>query len=194
MNHYPVFLDLTGRNVLLVGDGPAAEGKEQALLEAGAKIRRVNASDFRPGHLKDVVLVIYATSDEDFNARVSALAAAQRIFCNVVDRPALCSFIAPAVVRKGHVQIAISTGGRSPALAVRLKEEIAKTVGDEYGELLELLASLREQVAARNPTPEARARVFHSMVDSPALDLLRNGRPDEARRLLESLAPRKGSA
>src|SRR5438552_1548186 len=143
MNHYPVFLDLTGRKVLLIGETTA---KMPGLRDAGAEVVHVHDSDFRPGLLDGVHLVICLAADERLNAEVSALASARGIFCNVIDRPPLCSFIAPAIVKRGHIQIAISTGGRSPALAVRLKEEIASQIGEEYGELLDLLAEARDGV------------------------------------------------
>src|SRR5713226_4565593 len=121
MKHYPVFLNLKGRTVLVVGDGAEADGKLPGLRQAGAKARRVRGGLFRVSHLRGVDLVICAGSDEKLNRRVYKLASARHIFCNVVDRPPLCSFIAPAIVHKGNLQIAISTGGRSPALAVRVK-------------------------------------------------------------------------
>lgn len=186
--HYPVFLNLAGRTVLLVGDGPLAEGKRKALGEAGARIRRVKEAAFRERHLQGVDLAICASENESLNRKVSKAAVRRRIFVNVVDRPALCSFIAPARVRKGFLQIAISTGGRSPALAVRVKEEIAAFLGDEYGDFLDLLASVRERVFARNPTAKARAKIFHRMVRSKALDLLRDRRPREARLVIEKIA------
>ncbi len=207
MSFYPVFLNLTGRRVLVVGGGPVAERKVLSLLEAGAKVRLVSPQitpalralvskrrvtyrhrKFRKADVAGVDLVICATGDERVNRRVYALATARRLFANVVDRPALCSFIAPAVVRKGDVQIAISTGGRSPALAVRIKEEIAGLVGNEYAELLDLLAAVRPRVLARIRTPEERARIFHAIVRSPALDLLRQGRRREALRQVRKIA------
>lgn len=188
MNYYPVFLNLEGRRVLVVGHGRVADAKAQSLLEAGAKVRRVSGRRFQKRDLAGVNLVICATSNERLNRRASALATARRLFVNVVDRPELCSFIAPAVVRKGHVQIAISTGGHSPALAVKLKEEIAKTIVDAYGELLDLLAGLRPRVLARIPNPAARAKIFQNIVRGRALELLRHGRRLAARRLIERTA------
>ena len=130
-------------------------------------------------------MVICATGDEPLNARVSEAARERRIFCNVLDRPALCSWIAPAVVRRGLLQVAVSTGGHSPALAVRLKQAIDAFIGPEYPEFLEMLSALRERVRERATTPEARAKIFQSMVWGPALDLLRQGKRDEASRALE---------
>lgn len=187
MKHYPVFLNLTGRRVLLVGDGHELDGKLPALRAAGAKVKRVR--EFRSADLRGVDLVICSSNDKRLNQRVYQAASRRHIFCNVVDKPPLCSFIAPAIVRKGELQIAISTGGRSPALAVRVKEEIARALGDEWAELLDLITPLRPRVFARFPDdPAARSRVFQAMARGPALKLLRAGRKADAKReLRESL-------
>lgn len=177
MKHYPVFLDLRGRRVLLIG----AAAKIPDLRAAGAKVR--TRRGFRVADLRGVDLAI--CDNAKVGHRVYKAATARHIFCNVVDVPPLCSFIAPAIVRKGHLQIAISTGGRSPALAVRVKEEIARLLGDEYAELLDLLTPLRRRVFARHPHDSAaRSRVFQAMVRGPALDLLRAGRRAAAKRRL----------
>ena len=183
MKHYPVFLDLKDRKVLLVGSGHELDGKLPGLREAGAKVRRVRG--LRVSDLSGVDLVICSSNDPKLNRRVYQAASKRHIFCNVVDKPPLCSFIAPAIVRKGHLQVAISTGGRSPALAVRVKEEIARALGDEWGELLDLITPLRSRVFARYPQDQAaRSRVFQAMARGPALELLRAGRKAEARKLL----------
>jgi siroheme synthase-like protein len=184
MHPYPVFLDLTGRKVLVVGDGPLAEGKLAALQECGAEV--VRTSSFQPARLEGVWLVICASNDEGLNRRVSEAAAARRIFCNIVDRTALCSFLAPAIICRGELQVAVSTGGRSPALAVRVKEEIAALLGPEYGELLDLIAERRPRVFAAESDPARRAAIFQAMVRGPALELLRAGRRDAAVSVLDS--------
>jgi siroheme synthase-like protein len=161
------------------------DGKLPGLRAAGAKIKRVRG--FRLSDLRSVDLVICASNDPKLNRRVYQAASKRHIFCNVVDKPPLCSFIAPAIVRKGQIQIAISTGGRSPALAVRVKEEIARALGDEWGQLLDLITPLRRRVFARHPNdPAARSRVFQAMARGPALDLLRRGRKAEASRQLRA--------
>jgi len=188
MTHYPVFLNLDGLTVVLIGDesplGQSAEGRAPSLREAGANIRRVAPTDFRPETLDGASLAICGTEDEALNARVSEAARERRIFCNIVDRPPLCSWIAPAVVRRGPLQIAVSTGGRSPALAVRIKETIDSTIGPEYETLLEMLYAFRDSVRERAATPEARSKIFQAMARGPALDLIREGRVEEAEQTL----------
>src|SRR5579871_4231952 len=166
MVHYPVFLNLTGSIVILMGDG--AEARVPHLIAAGATIRRVSPTKFTPESLDGSSLVICATDDEPLNARLSQAARDRRIFCNVLDRPPLCSWIAPAVVRRGQLQVAISTGGKSPALAVRIKETIDQMLGPEYTELLDMLASFRERIQQVAPTFEERSKIFQSMARGPA--------------------------
>src|SRR5437016_803674 len=144
MEHYPVYLNLSGLTVVLIGEG--AEARVPHLEAAGATIRRVSPTDFGPSRLDGASLVICALpldpSYDALTARVSEAARERRILCNVLDRPSLCSWIAPAVVRRGPLQIAISTGGQSPALAVRLKETIDTMLGPEWSELLAMLSVL----------------------------------------------------
>ena len=191
MTHYPVFLDLTGMIAVLIGDqsplGQAAEGRAPSLIEAGATIRRVAPTEFQPDTLDGASLVVCGSVDEELNARVAAAARERRIFCNIVDRPALCSWIAPAIVTRSSLQIAISTGGKSPALAVRVKEAVDAAIGPEYAIFLDMLYALRDRVREQAATPEARAVIFQAMARGPALDLIRAGRVADAERELLSL-------
>jgi len=201
MKYYPAFLDLTGRPVLLVGGGRVAELKARQLLRAGAMVRLVSPSStrglrtlagkgtiewrkrtFATSDLAGVWLVVAATDDARVQRRVAAAARARRVFCNTVDVPALCSFIAPAVVRRGHVQIAVSTAGQSPALAQRLKRELAERVGPEYGKLARLLGRARGEVRRRLARQRDRAAVFQRLAQSRLLELFRAGRDTQARR------------
>ncbi len=142
---YPIYADLTGRTVLVVGGGIVAARKVKALLKRQIRVTVVapeicpelqeltNDSDlvihrrsYQKGDLAEHWLVIAATDDSELNQKVFAEAAEARIFCNVVDQPELCTFHVPAVVRQGLLQIAISTGGASPALAKRIRQELEK--------------------------------------------------------------------
>lgn len=165
--HYPVFLQVAGRSVLVVGGGGVALQKALALGEAGARVTvvapkvhpdmenvpgvvRVARRKFKPADLgkgaKAPWVVVAATDDEALNAKVSRLCAARRIWANVVDRPALCSFILPAVVRQGPVVFAVSTGGASPSLAKFLAARVGTAFGPEVGELAKALAELRPKL------------------------------------------------
>ncbi len=213
MRYYPVYLDLQDRGVLVVGGGVIAEGKALQLVEAGAQVFvaspdltpklaelvalgsiRYRAGRFAETDLANVSLVISATDDQAVNEEVARLAAERKLLCNVVDQPALCNFITPALIQRGRLQISVSTGGGSPALTQRVKREIAALIGDEYGELLELAAEMRAEVKRRFASFEERRKVLHAFVESNALDLLRAGRVEEARKIAERLVNGNGEA
>lgn len=212
MTYYPVFLDLRDREVVVVGGGTVAERKVRALLEAGARVRVVSrtfvpslkalaecgriafrAGEFEEADLEGAWLIISATDDAEVNRRVAEAAARHRRFCNVADAPTFCSFLAPAVIRRGAVAIAISTGGQSPALAVHLKQKIAAIIGPEYGALAELLSHMRPLVQERIPDPKWRAEVFHRLVESEVFDLLRAGERSAAEAHARALIERWAS-
>jgi len=117
-------------------------------------------------------MVIAATDDEAVNLAVSRDANKRRIFCNVADRPEVCSFIVPSVVERGPIKIAISTGGVSPALAKRLRMELGSMVGDEYVSLARLLGALRPLVLSQEGGHTAHKRVFDVLVNSELLDAI----------------------
>jgi siroheme synthase-like protein len=205
MRYYPIYLDLKDRAVLVVGGGAIAEGKTQQLVEAGARVRVVSPTltphlselvargviEHDPGRfgkddLNDVYLVISATDDQAVNEEVARLASGLRLLYNVVDQPSLCNFITPALVTRGELQISISTGGGSPSLAQRVKREVAALIGEEYGELLEIAREMRAEAKQRIPDFERRRKVLHKFVESNAIDLIRAGRYEEARKLARS--------
>ncbi len=184
---YPVFLDLTGKKCLVIGEGHELAGKVKELLEAGADVRHLNPRDFKPADLTDCFLVI---TDQPDNSELFRLAEGQGILCNSVDDPEHCRFIFGSLHRQGDLTIAISTSGSAPALAVRLKEQLQREVGPEYGELLALLKTVREEIAVRLPDFAARRELWYRIVDSDALELLRAGERDSAaegiRKMIES--------
>jgi siroheme synthase-like protein len=202
MRYYPIYLDLKGRDVLVVGGGVIAEGKALQLIEAGARVTVVSpeltetlraAADrkeitylngsFIEENLNGMFLVIGATGDRKVNEKIAKAAGERRLLCNVVDQPDLCNFITPALVTRGALQISVSTGGGSPTLTQRVKREIAAAIGEEYGALLELAAEMRAEAKERIPDFERRKETLRAFVESGALDLIRAGRPDEARAL-----------
>jgi siroheme synthase-like protein len=192
VRYHPVYLDLRGRRCVVVGGGNVAQGKVESLLDANGRVTVVSPTltaalaalaetheivhhprRYRSGDLAQAALAYVAVDDETERATVASDAAAAGVPVNVVDAPGLCSFIAPAVVRREPVVIAISTGGASPALARRLREELEARVGPEYGVAATILARLRPLVLAAEPDPEARARTFGRLVDGPLLEALR---------------------
>lgn len=182
MTLFPLFLKLYGRLCVVVGGGRIAESKTEGLLAAGARIRVVatevtpgiarwqregkvewRKKRFEPGDLAESFLVIAATSIEGVNDEVFRQAEAQGILCNAVDDPRRCHFYYPAVVRRGALQIAISTGGLSPALAQRLRRELEDQFGPEYAPWLEWLGAARDQVRAAHAGPEDRRKILHHL-------------------------------
>src|ERR1700731_135477 len=158
MGYIPIFLDVTGRECVVVGGGEVAARKVESLLEAGAQVTVVSprlsqsmeaivdngsvthlARNYERGDIHGCVLVYAATDNPKLHRELSAEARALGIPVNVVAVAELCSFIAPAVVKRGALQIAISTGGASPAFAARLRRNLEDQFGDEYARTLEVL-------------------------------------------------------
>jgi siroheme synthase-like protein len=173
-------LDLEGRDCLVVGAGAVGVEKARGLLECGARVTVVAPQAapelqelpvewvrraYRSSDLDGRFLVIAATSIASLNRRVHADADARSLLCNVVDVPELCSFILPAVHRQGPIAVAVSTGGASPALAQRIRAEIATRIGPEYAELARRLRVLRPWAKAHFPTYEERRDFFQRLVE-----------------------------
>lgn len=181
MAHYPVFLDLRERSCLVVGGGSLAEEKVRGLLEAGAKVTH-RALDFHPEDLDGMVLAIVCSQPPEVVEAVWAEARRRGVLVNTVDDVPHCDFIAPSLLRRGDLSIAISTGGRAPALAVRLRQKLEREIGDEHARFLALAGSVRAALAARYPDFAERRERWYRLVDSDALDLLRQGDEEGAAR------------
>jgi len=189
MSLFPVFLKLAGRRCLVVGAGRVAQAKIEGLLLAGAHVRvvarsatravracaragkvRWEARSFEPSDLDGVFLGIAATSSAQLHDQISQEARRRGVLCNVADDPARCDFYYPAVVRRGPLQIAISTGGRSPALAQHLRKELERQFGPEYECWVEQLGEARRTLLARGVTPERRRRLLHRLASRQAFE------------------------
>jgi len=168
---FPIFVKLAGRRCLVVGAGKISEGKVAGLIQAGAKVEivapqataqiekwhrqgklRWHRRKFRAADLTGAILVVAATDSPKAHRAIFRAATRRKVLCNIVDVPSLCDFYYPAVVRRGHLQIAISTGGASPSLAKRLREEMESAFGPEYESWLPLLAKQRRNILAK-PLP-----------------------------------------
>lgn len=198
--YYPLFADLADRRCVVVGGGAVAQRKVTALLRCGACVMVVSpeatarlaryaqagkiehcARRFRSADLRGAWLVYAATDDPKVNELVFRTATRQRIFTNVVDHPALCSFIAPAIARRGKVVIAVSTGGRSPTLAKMLRREVQQLIGGDYAAMLRLLGSLRGVAKRCLPRYDDRKRYFARLVEGRVFQLVRRGHLRQAR-------------
>jgi siroheme synthase-like protein len=206
MSYYPVMLQLDGQRCVVVGGGAVAAGKVDGLLAAGARVTVIApdlvpplqqcvvegqvdhlARGYWPGDLAGASLVVAATDDRQVNARVADDARRLGLLFNAVDDVDHCNFIAPSVLRRGDLTIAISTSGRAPALAVRLKEQLDPLVGEEHARFLQLAADLRQPLAARQPDFARRKALWYRLVDSDVLDLLRRGDEAGARRRIAEI-------
>jgi uroporphyrin-III C-methyltransferase/precorrin-2 dehydrogenase/sirohydrochlorin ferrochelatase len=216
VSFYPAFLDLRGRRCVVVGGGAVAEQKVTGLLDAEARVTVVSpnvseridalAADgtlllrrrpYQAGDLDGAFLAIAATDDRAVNRRVWEEAQAGNIPINAVDDVPHCSFIAPSVHRQGSITVAVSTEGKSPAFAVRLRERVGRLLGPEHAALVDLLGDLRPEVLARVPDTRARTALWYRIVDSDVIEFVRQGDLDGARRRTRELlddgdAPRQG--
>ena len=177
--YYMACLDLEGRSALVVGGGPVAREKLEGLLDCGARVTLVAPEiepdlarpgvelvrrEYRASDLEGRFLVVAATSTAPVNRQVFRDAEARGLLCNVVDVPDLCSIILPAVHRRGPIAVGVSTGGASPALAQRLRDDIAGVMGPRHAELADELRALRPWAKERYPTYEARRDFFQALV------------------------------
>ena len=184
---FPMFLKLEGRNCLVLGAGSVGEQKVRSLLDCGAQIRVIapfaseavqewakNGSltwlqrSFEFSDLDGVFLVVAATSDVEVNHAIYREARAREILCNVVDDPPHCDFYYPAIVRRGQLQIAISTAGLSPALAQRIRKQLEEEFPPAYASWLEQLGSRREALFAAGGDPEERRQLLHRLATREA--------------------------
>ncbi len=204
MDFLPVFLDIRGRKCVVVGGGEVAHRKASQLLKAGAEVTlvapaldtRVEALEkaaeievlrdsFAPGHLDGAQLIIAATDDPELNKRVSSCARDSRIPVNVVDQPALCSFIMPAIVDRSPVLVAISSAGSSPVLTRKLKEMVEVMLPQRVSRLALLLAQHRDVVKARFREFSQRLRFWEGVLDSDIPELVYGGQERRAQLHLE---------
>ncbi len=192
--HYPVFLDLAGKPCLVVGGGEVAAGKVSGLLDAGARVVVVSpgiagtlarlvatgavahrARELREEDLDGMALVIAATDRPEVNSAACLAARRRRILVNVVDTPSECDFYTPAVVRRGALQIAVSTEGKSPVLARRIREELEARFGPEYARYLEILGRARTESKRRGDSLPARTSALLALAESGLLSAVRAG-------------------
>ncbi len=190
---------------MVIGGGKVAERKIESLLKRGARVKVIapevtekistwadeglislEKRSYQQGDLEGAFLVIAATNNPQVQKEVFSEAEEKRIFCNVVDKPELCSFIVPSVVERGRLQIAISTSGASPALARRLREQLEELFGPEYAEYLELMALWRKEILSRELSEKERRQIFEHLVLAPIPLWLKRGEREHVEALAKS--------
>src|SRR5688572_32744361 len=205
-SYYPVYLQLYGQPCTVIGGGKIAEGKVDGLLAGDARVKIISpeltphlhdlvaqnkieyiAREYQHGDLSGAFMVICGTDKAEINRQVWEEGSANGQLVNVVDDTPRCNFIAPAILRTGDLTIAISTAGKAPALAVRLKERLQEQIGSEYERFLELSGQLREPLARHVPDFETRKAMWYQIVDSEALDLLAQGNEPAAMEVISQV-------
>jgi len=204
-SYYPIYLNLERRCCVVVGGGTTAERKVQGLLECGALVTVVSpdltivlrdlagrglldwkAREYQAGDLEGAFLAVAATDNSRVHEEVAQEAEQRGVPLNVIDAPALCTFITPAVVRRGEVTFAVSTGGHSPALARRLREELEESSVLGWAELAEMVSEVRLALREKGIRPDPDR--WQECMDKKLLGLFQNGQPKQAReRLLRML-------
>ena len=204
--YYPVYIQLKEQPCVVIGGGKIAEGKVEGLLAVEAKVTVISpdltphlqdlvkqnritylSRTYQPGDLTGAFIVICATDQAGINHQVWQEASTNNQLVNVVDDTPRCNFIAPSILRKGDLTIAISTSGKAPALAVRLKERLQRELGPEYERFLELAGKLREPLAHHIPDFETRKALWYELVDSDILETLARGDEDTAKEIISQV-------
>ena len=203
MKYYPIYLDIKDRDCLVVGGGSVGTRKVKRLLECGAKVTVISVDateklkelsdsgviqlkerDFQTSDLDDRFLVIGATDNQEMNFKIHAEAEQRGLLCNIADHPKACNFILPSIVNRGDLIIAISTSGKSPAFAKRLRKHLEKEFGDEYAEFLNLMGAIRTKLLSQDHEPEAHKHLFERLIEKDLVQMLKNSDTENINALL----------
>ena len=206
MRYYPIFLDIESRACLVVGGGEVGVRKVKTLLACGGKVGVVSpevvpwleekieqgavelkGSHYEERQLQGCFLVIAATDDLELNCRIAQDAEKRGLLCNVVDYPQEGNFILPALVQRGALTVAISTSGKSPALARQLRQDLEQRFGMEYSDFLELMGAVRERLLKDSQDSRVNKERFDQLVQSPLLELVRRRDYEGVDRILDTV-------
>jgi precorrin-2 dehydrogenase len=205
MRYYPVFVDIAGKPVVVIGGGNIAHQKVAGLLKAGAEVTVISPElndemdllsregqfrhilrNYEPGDLEGYVLAFVATDDRSVNATVAAEGKERRVWVNAVDDPPYCDFIMPAIAEQGDLIVALSTSGKSPAMARKMREAIEEFLTEDYALMLTLAAEVRAELREKSVLVDAD--IWNKALDAELRQMLAEGRRQEAKeRLLRSL-------
>jgi precorrin-2 dehydrogenase / sirohydrochlorin ferrochelatase len=202
MRYYPVFLDIAGKPVVVIGGGNIAHQKVVGLLKAGAEVTVVSpelnpemaslagegkfrhiARDYEAGDLEGYTLAFVATDDRSVNATVADEGKERRVWVNAVDDPPYCDFIMPAIAEQGDLIVALSTSGKSPAMARKMREEIEAFLTEDYALMLTLAAEVRAELREKGILVDAD--VWNKALDGELKQMLAGGRRAEAKERLQ---------
>ncbi|MCP4682259.1 MAG: bifunctional precorrin-2 dehydrogenase/sirohydrochlorin ferrochelatase [Desulfobacterales bacterium] len=209
MSYYPIFIELEGKNVLVVGGGLVAQRKVETFLKYGASIYIVSreltdklkvlveaqniryiGEEFHEENLEGIFLVVAATDDKQLNHKISEGAHKRSMLINAVDQPDDCNFIVPSIVKKGDLSIAISTSGKSPALAKKIRKRLEAEYGSEYEIFLKIMGRLRNEILSKGLSQDKNSRIFHEIVDSGILKALARDDWEMVESILKKVLPK----
>ena len=205
MPKYPIYLELEGAHAVVIGAGSVAARKAKTLFATGANVKVVAQTiepifkelceglpieivqgDYSKEHLQDAFLVIAATDDNALNTEIFEDCQQLKILCNVVDVPPLCNFYVPAVIRRGDLQIAISTNGKCPAYAGHLRRKFQNLITEEHGRFLEVLDDARKSIISKVPA-EKRKDLLSKLADDDSYQLFLDKGADDWKSLAQEL-------
>lgn len=203
MKYYPVYLDIQNRNCLVVGGGSVGTRKVMTLLDCGATVVVVSPAVtekiedfsnngliklerrfFKASDLDKMFLVIGATDNQELNRQIHTGAERLGILCNIADRPEDCNFILPAIVNRSDLIIAISTSGKSPAFAKKIRKDLEKVFGIEYAEFLKLMGEIRNKLLSEDHEPEAHKHLFEQLIKRDLVKMIKERQTENIDSLL----------
>jgi len=189
MAKYPIFLNLAGRRVVLIGAGSVALRKAQSLLAAGARLvvvadrldpsfialskndkAELIQSKYSKDYLCCAVIALAATNNPQLNRQIYKDCQKLEILCNVVDQPELCDFFVPAVLERGSLQIAVGTNGQCPAYAAHIRKKLEELFTEEHGHFLAPLQAVRSHITKQISDPVSRKALMEKLVDDESFD------------------------
>ena len=193
MRYYPIFLDIKNRKCLVVGGGSVATRKIGTLLDCGAKVTVVSPKvtdklrkmadeglltlhkrPYESADLEDMFFVIGATDKANLNTKIYRDAERLGKLCNIADKPEVCNFILPSIINRGDLTIAVSTSGKSPAFAKKLRKDLERQFGEEYADFLALMGEIRKKLLKETHDPEAHKPLFEKLISEGLLDKIKS--------------------
>ncbi len=206
MKYYPINLDINNRNCLVVGGGSVGTRKVETLVKCNAIVTVVSPEFeeklllladnnsitlkkriYRPTDLDDMFLVISATGNRELNQQISKDARKRNMLCNIADFPEACNFILPSIVNQGDLLIAISTSGKSPAFAKKMRKDLEKQFGKEYAEFLMLMGAIRKKLLSKKHQPEEHKHIFEKLIGEDMLSMIRQRKKEDIDSLLHRI-------
>ncbi len=203
MRYYPVYLDIQNRKCLVVGGGVVGTRKVVTLMDCGANVTVVSLEvtkqllqladsnaiklkkrSYRSSDLDGMFLVIGATNNEELNRQISKDAQHLNKLCNIADRPESCNFILPSFLNRGDLIVAISTSGKSPALARKIRKDLENEFGEEYAEFLRLMGAIRQKLLSKNNDSKANKYLFEQLISRGLLEMVKKHKESEINSLL----------